>query len=314
MNRTFQTILAVVVGAVAFVFFVVVLFPLDTAVSHNLAKVEALTGGRFRVVISEMDTSLVFDSEFRGLRVEQKQGQGFVEILNVPRLKVGLSLWALLSRSASLRFVAEFEKGEAGGYLNISEDDLEINLDFNKLALTELGLINMSLKTRDFSLGVRGTLDGTFYMHRPKKMSGMSLEMRFQLRLTDLRLTDIKAKISGQDFYLGELILAPKEGYASFEGEMADGRLTLPQVSFPGNDIEMQLNGRMGFDGRFAVVSSSLNGKFAFSENMIDKVPLLAVISEQRKADGYYPLRISGPFAKPQVRIGNMNLAEMLGW
>lgn len=314
MNRTLQIALNLVAGVLAFLFFVVMLFPLDTAVSHYLANLESWTGGRYRVMISEMDTSLLFDSEFRGLRVEQKEGDGFTEVLHVPRVRLGLSLLALFSKSAHLKFDTDFKKGSVGGMLVLSPEALVLDLDFDEMAIAELGFIKPYLGGEQFDFGVSGLVSGKFSLYKPRRLSVLSMDMQFNLKISDFKVQDIKAKVAGQSFYLAELVLSPKESYAQFEGNMEGGRLTMANVSIPGSDLELQINGRLGFGNKFDVVRSSLNGRFAFSEMVMEKIPLLAVISEQRKADGYYPLRVSGPFSKPQIRIGNLNLAEMIGW
>lgn len=314
MNRTLQIALNLVTGVVAFLFFVVMLFPLDTVVSHYLANLESWTGGRYRVMISEMDTSLLFDSEFRGLRVEQKGEEGFVEVLNIPRVRVGLSLLALFSKSARLKFESDFKKGGVEGTVVLSPEALVLDLDFDGMDIAELGFLKASLKGAPFAFDVNGLVEGDFSLYKPQGLSVLSLDTQFNLRVADFKIRDIKAKVAGQSFYLAEVMLAPQESFAQFEGSLEGGRLTLANVSIPGNDLELQLSGRLGFGNKLEVVRSSLNGRFAFSEMLMEKIPFLAVLGEQRKADGYYPLRISGPSSKPQVRIGSLNLAEMLGW
>lgn len=315
MSRTLQNILIAVAGVVSFLFFLVMLFPLDTAVGDYLAKIESLTGGKYRVMISEMDTSLIFDSRFEGFRIERKKGESFEEILNVPRVRMRLSLWALFSKSASLNFESEFEEGSIDGLAVFSEDDMKLDLNFSQFAVERVRLLRDLLHSEHVSLGIHALVDGHFYFYGPiGRFNARSIDMRMNLRVSDFRLHDIKAKIVGQDFYISELVLSPKEGYARIEVEMENGRLTFPNISLPGSDIELQLSGHMNVNNRFVVIRSSLNGKFAFSETLVEKLPVLAMINDQRKADGYYPLTVSGAFARPEVRIGNLNLSEMLGF
>ena len=313
MNRTLQIALNIVVGVVAFIFFLVLVFPLDAVVGHYLANLESLTKGHYRLVIGEMDASLLFDSEFLDFKLEQKQGENFVEIVEIPKLKVGISLMALLSRSANLHFNAEFKKGEVRGQLVYSPAETMLDLKFDKMALEQLSLVQGMLRGQGFGAELRGTLDGMLAFTQVQRGGLMGSDAQFNLKLSDFRLEDIKINVSGQSFFLPVLVLSPKEGQALIEGELGEGRLSLTNLSLPGPDFELQVSGRLNLNNNFQIARSALTGRFAFSEALLSKVPMLAMISLERKADGYYPFRLAGSSDKPQIRIGNLNISEMLG-
>jgi hypothetical protein len=110
------------------------------------------------------------------------------------------------------------------------------------------------------------------------------------------------------------LTLSPQDSPAIFEGNMDEGRLTLTNISVPGGDIELQLKGRVNFGRNFAILRSNLRGRFALSDMLFEKIPLLAIIKDYKTADGFFPLNISGSGQKPQIRIGNFNLSDMLSF
>ena len=117
MNRTAQIILYVFSGLIAYVFFVIMVFPLDTMISHFLSKLEEETKGDLRISVSEIDASLLFDSEFKDFRVFKSDK----EIFFTPKLSVSMSPLSMLGEVIDVGFEADYKKGDIAGRISLSQ-------------------------------------------------------------------------------------------------------------------------------------------------------------------------------------------------
>ena len=106
MNKAAQIILFLFTGLIAFIFFVLLFFPLDTVIGHFLAKVEEVTKNQYSISVSEIDASLIFDTEFSDFRVFEK-GK---EIFYVPNLEVGFSLFSFLGDNTDVVLTPTIKK------------------------------------------------------------------------------------------------------------------------------------------------------------------------------------------------------------
>lgn len=313
MNRSLQIILSLIVAVVSFLFFLILFFPLDALINHELADIESQTKGMYRVSVSEMDTSLLFDSKFKNFRIEKKEQGGFQELFSAPEVRVGISLASLLSQRLNLRFLASFKAGSFGGRIILSRSESVFDLEFDKMSLEELVILKSYFQFKDLQFQLKGFLDGTVYFSESQDSGLSGVESNFNIKVSNFRITDFNSKLAGKSIFFQNLVLSPEESYAVFEGDLEKERFSLTNISIPGPDIEFYLNGRLRLNEKAEVLQSKMTGRFALAETLFQKIPELELLNEYKNADGFFPLRISGSFRNlPQIRIGNLNLTQIL--
>lgn len=311
MNRSLQILLGIAVGVAAFVIFLLANFPLDAVVNHTMAGVEAQTKGRYRLSYSHMDPSLLFDSVFENFKLEQKNGDSYDEIFFAKNIKIGISLFSLLSRSLDATFAADLKRGRLSGRTVLTGESSVLDLEFEKVALDSFGILKTLANTKNFSLAVRGVIDGTAYFALGPSIDKTDAD--FRLKISDFRVQDVHIPaLQNSGFSPPDLILAPKESFALFEGSLEAGRLTLTNVNLPGSDIELQIKGRMNLERNGGFSRANLRGRFALSDALFEKIPPLAILKDYKTADGFFPLTVSGASQRPQIRIGAFNVGDML--
>jgi len=313
MNRSLQIILSLIIAVVSFLFFLILFFPLDTLISHQLANIESQTKGMYRVSVSDMETSLLFDSKFKDFRVEKKETEGFQELFSAPEVRVGISLISLLSQKLNLRFLASFKKGSFGGRVTLSRSESVFDLEFDKMSLEELVILKSYFQFNDLQFQLKGFLDGTMYFAQFQGSGFSGAESNFHVKISNFRITDLNSKLGGKSIFFQNLVLSPEEDFAIFEGDLEKERFSLTNISIPGPDIEFHLTGRLRLNEKTEVIQSKMTGRFALAESLFQKIPELELLNEYKNADGFFPLRISGSFHNlPQIRIGNLNLTQIL--
>jgi type II secretion system protein N len=304
MNRTAQVILNIIIGLASFVFFVILMFPLDSVISHYLANLEKETKGEFRLSVSEIDASLLFDSEFKDFRLFQK-GK---EVFYAPKVKAGISLFALLSSSVNVSFAAEYTQGSISGRVQLSESESVYDVEVDNVNIAELTFIKQMMSGLDYPIHLSGRVQGSLYLLLTRDLKSSEGEINFKVFQAKTRAVAIKQL----NMEIPAMALSSKKTPIEIEGTFDKGQVTLSKLNFPGPDFIIQLNGTAKVGRNFTLQRANYDGKFAFSDNVSEKVPFLALLDAQKTTDGYYPMRITGNLKKPKIRIGEMDLSKIL--
>lgn len=316
MSKAFKILVTIVAGLSAFVFFVLLFFPLDSIVSHHLANLETLTGGQYRITIEKMEPSLVFDSEFKGIKVFKNDGKGsFDEVFSSEEIKMGISLFSLISQTVDADFSSRFAGGELKGNLKARSGSLVLEVQLKDIDLNKLAVLQNAVQGESFSMDMEGKVNGDLYLSAGQTFRDN--ESDFALKVNGLSLRNIKASIQSAPLELPNLILSTNESAAIFEGNLESGQLRLIDFTLPGPDIDLQMKGKMNLRQRKAglqITRTDLKGRFVFSNRVIEKLPILSLVEGQKAADGYYPLELSGSLKKPKIRVGEMDISTMLGF
>lgn len=304
MNKTAQILINIIVGIFAFIFFVILLFPLDSVISHYLAKLEKETKGEYRISISSLDASLIFDTTFKDFRLYQK-GK---EIFFAPTIDAGISIFALLSNSINVDFSAEYKRGEISGRILLSEDESVYDIDFNDVNLDELTFLNEVLVISDIPLSLSGMIDGNVYLSLTRDIK--SSEGKINLKISNSKLNSISIKSMGLE--IPALLLSDKSQPIEIEGILEKAQITVSKLNIPGPDLMFKLNGTVKVNRQFALLRSSFEGYFSFADTVAQELPFLLLIEKQKNEEGFFPVNITGNLKRPKIMIGEMELSKIL--
>lgn len=306
MPKTAQIILNLIVGLVSLVFFIILLFPLDSMISHFLADIERQTKGRenIRISVSNIDASLVFDTEFENLRIFQKDK----EIFYAPKVSAGISLLPLISETISVRFAAEYRKGLVEGKVSLADDSV-IDVELEKVSLRELKFLTRFLDEKGWPKLTSGELSGTVYYTWSRDLRNKEGEVNLKLGKAKTSMIPIKAAA----MEVPPLILSEKGKFIEIEGALDKGRISINKFKIPGPDVVLNLNGSANLNRSNALIRSKIDGSFGFSEKVKEKVPFIAMLEGQQNGDGTFPISIKGSAKKPDIKIGEIEVSKMLG-
>lgn len=323
MKGPIKTAVLIGVGILSFVFFLLLFFPLDAAVTQALSQRKDI-----RVSYSELKPSLIRWTVIKDLKVDLMSKDGFQEIFAADEVSIGLTV-TKLSRTPVIPFEVSFgaKKGSFKGAIGLACLDKPVGrrgakpqgcvietrslkLDFDKVDIGDLSVLKM------FSgqgANLAGMIDGSlmFALEKPVERSSGN----FALEVSGFELAGLNLKkITGEDFSLPTIVLSPRESPAEFSGEMENGTLKLRKFNLSGGDVEFELKGDMKFGPAFSVKSGALEGRFGLSEPIQEKIPIIKSVDgfygKYRTGDGYYPLDFRVNAGNLQIKIGPMVVYE----
>ncbi len=309
MNKAAQIILYLFTGLIALIFFILLFFPLDTVIGHFLAKVEEVTKNQYSVSVSEIDASLIFDTEFSDFRVFEK-GK---EIFYVPNLEVGFSLFSFLGENTDVSFDANYKEGKIQGRVSFTIQGSTVKIDvvdvtIKKVSLSELKFINSYLGSLKYPIKLQGILEGSVYVLLEKNVKTSEAEINLKLQDTKVAAIPIEAfKLE-----VPEMELALGKKHVEIDGLLTNGTITLNKLSIPGPDAVLDITGTARLNRKFQIIRTTMDGKFSFSEKVIEQFPLISLLDSYKTSDGTFPLSIRGGWKNPKIKVGEMQIMDLL--
>ncbi|MCP5464606.1 MAG: type II secretion system protein GspN [Deltaproteobacteria bacterium] len=322
MKKTAQLFLNIVVGIAAFLFFLIVLFPLDDVLSHYLATLEDVTksGPKLSVAVSDIDASLFFESEFKDFHLYQNRS----EVFSAPSISLGVSWFSLLAGAPSIHFTAHYPSGEVSGQVSLNLQDSgrgtqvtlkSLELDFDAVRLRDLKFLETVFASKGVPLRLRGEIDGNVYLDLAQDISDAEGEIALKIknaRINEMTLDDVKLPPENKSLMIPRLILGQKGDPVIFSVEIAAGRVNFREFNIPGPDLKIVIKGNLILDKQFRPNRMSIDGAFGFSKKLESQFPQIEFIAGFKQKDGLFPFKLSGSRGQPSLKIGEMELSNML--
>lgn len=310
MSKILKILLTFLLGVISFLFFVLLFFPLDSIFSHYLANIEKLSQGQYRILVKDMEPSLIFDSRFKGVTIFQKGESGFEEIFSSPQIDANISLFALITQKVDLGFSMEMGRGTISGVLKIDNQLNVLDLELEKIRLHELSYLQDALTTKDYDIKLKGEVSGRVFASFSNDNFRES-EAELNLEITNFDLSRAKLIFSGMPLELPPATLSEKKSPAILQASLSKRQLRIHDLILPGPDLNLQIKGKLNLlqKNREILISRvNVRGQFSFSEKLEKMIPVMPMIENQRTTEGYFPLNITGRINKPKILIGEMEL------
>lgn len=302
MNKMVQWTLNLTAGIFAFVFFLFLFFPFELLIQNFLAKIEAKTNGAWRVTVGKIEAGVIFKSVFRDFQLHQVvEGRDEI-LLDFPEVKVGLSYLPMMTGTIRASFEALGKKGKMEGDLLFSSGEYRLDTEMSGIQFADIRYLSTWLKVPLDGI-LDGTLDVTIYPGQVVKNRGI-----IDLKLKNLKIFPTRiTPYPGFDLELPETVFSDEKG-GVIKIEMNQGKLELKEVSFPGEDVILNLKGKIQLNKKIDLSRLAINGRFSLSKKMQEVLPFVVMIESQKTGDGSYPLTLSGRFNKPRVQVGTFDV------
>lgn len=306
MKSKANILLYLAAGFFLFLFWLYIVFPYDALKSRVVTEIENHFQGQYRLDIGSMDVSLFGSVTFKNLKVTEGGASEEKTLLNTPKLKLGFSPFALLSKKVDFSLYLKGSKGDLDGDVRQEGDEFELNLTFNKFPISELGFISSKAK-----VGLKGAIDGDLDI-RFNKFDVNRNTGKVDLELIDFAMdpTRINLDPSAPDaaMEIPEIKLTGSKG-SHIQAELQKDNLMVSSIQFAGGDLELNLDGRLALQGpNPADYRLALKGNFKIADTLSKALPFLFIIEQQKNAEGIYPLNITGRLGKPGIRIGKFDV------
>lgn len=314
MNKTLQIVFNIVVILASIIFFTLVFFPLDAAISHGLSRIETQTKGKgdWRVSVSQIDASLIFDTKFEDFRIFQND----VEVFSAPKLRVDTSLLSLISGQVDVSFEAAYPQGGLSGQLVLGERSL-VDLAFDEFPLQRLLYVHRILAQAGYDIQLAGVASGTVAIDwgGSTDQTGRRTTASLNEGTTNLKVFSAEInsfQVSTWNFTLPKMVLSSDKEPLEINIEMNRNQILINRLNFPGPDLSLTFNGSLNLDRNQTISRFSLDGRFALADEIKAQIPLMAMVDKQMTPEGFYPLSIRGSAKKPEIQIGDFELSSFL--
>lgn len=304
MNKTLLWTINIAGGVFFFFFFLFLVFPYEILISHFLSAIETQTNGAYRVTVDEITPRILFKSRFANFAVHKLDGGADTVLARFPEVKIGIHYLTLLRGTIDASFIAGTKGGNAEGNFYSSASEHHFDCRLNDLDLSAVPyLATFADIPLQGKLG--GSLSFTVYPAQWNKNTGKA-----EVKMKNLMIP--KAKVTpypGFDLDLPDTQLAVK-GEGVIKMTVEGGKLEVTELTLPGEDVVVNLKGRILTNRRIEISRLSLNGSFMLSEKIKNAIPLTVVLDKQKNEDGSYPLVLSGRISAPRIQIGSFEIPQ----
>jgi type II secretion system protein N len=314
MNKTLQITLNIMAVLAAIIFFTLLFFPLEAAISHGLSRIETETKGKgdWRVSVSKINASLIFDTKFEDFRVFQND----VEVFFAPVLKVDTSLFSLVSGKIDVAFEAIYSQGELSGRVALGGTS-RVDLTFDEFALKELSYLNRALSGTGYNAQLTGIADGSvsFNWDNNTEQAGRRAAANLNEGVINLKIASAEIEslqITALNVTLPKMVLSSGQEPLEIAVEINRNQILINRLNVPGPDLSLTFNGSLNLDRSQSISRFSLDGRFALADEIKTQIPLMAMLDKQMTPEGFYPLSIRGSAKKPEIQIGDFELSSFL--
>lgn len=301
MNKTTQFILNIIVGFTSLVFFVILLFPLDAMIGHYLEQMEKSTKGSWRISVSNIDSSLIFDTQFKDFHL-YKDGK---EVFAAPVVSADISLFSLISGTVNLGFGAEYTQGDLSGRVVLASDSV-VNLDIDNVSLNNLAIINNYLGSGSFPMTLSGRISGEVYFSWSQ--DARQKEVEVTLMIYDVQTSALSYK--PLNIEIPELTLAEGKSALQIEGKLDKGEFELKTFKIPGPDLTTEISGSLFVGQNGDISRMNFEGSLGLTEKLVLLSSLLGISSD---ADAVpVPFSIKGAPKNLKIMLADKDLSPFL--
>lgn len=303
MPRPIRYALYVLSFVVSFLFFAYWMFPMEAVKGRIITSAEQALGPEYVVQIGKIKTHWLSGVRLENFTVSRLQ-QGKEEmVLEAGRVTARAGLFSLIFGNPKIGFDLRMEKMRAHGTIRRSEGGWGLDASLANVDLSRIPWLRQKL-----GLSLVSSIDGNVQLNydakQPLRTAG---RMEFSTDLLSLKGGDLPLGDMGT-FPLPDLSLASKN--SQFRAAVEKGAINLETLRLKGEDLHLELAGKIFLAPSVDRYRMNLQGKIQFSPKVWDAVdPLLpekwfSELKKQKTPDDTFPLSISGQLASPQIYSG----------
>lgn len=287
-----------IVGLLFLVVFSLLLFPFDSLKDRGIQELQHSLGDSYDIQIKSVSYRPFTTVLLKGVKIALKADEK--QVVKFEKVKLHFSPAALFNKEVALDFDLKDEKSHVeGSFLNNAE---VLKIDSN-LEHFDLALVRFLLDR--WKIPIEGMLSGTialeWYWDNPLRNMG---QMSLQLETLQLGAMKIPGAID-----LPAMALASEgKGDSKIDLKINRANWTVEDLELHGADLDLTLNGKVYGAKQLDNYRFNLRGDFKLAPELIQKLPLLAMIDAQKTPEGIYPLTVTGRLSKPNIRIGEFKV------
>ncbi len=301
MPRILKYIAYLLLFSFSFIVFLYWMFPYDVLRERISGAIEQQSGRQVSVSMGSLEPHWFTGVDIENLMIESLGGEETSELIALKRARARATIFSLLFGSPDISFDVEIGKGDISGDISMAADSTELDIDIDDLNLKDVGIIEsvtgLKLTSR---LGGYAKLD--INRSRPVRSEG-----KISLDLSDIKILPSNLSLGEMEIPLPALTVTKGRG-SLVDVEVAKGVVEFKNFKLVGGDLELDLKGKVFLSTKVENYRINLKGSFKPSKKLGEVLPFLFIIEKQKKADGSYPISVTGRASRPSIKIGSFKL------
>lgn len=276
--------------------------PMDAFKSRLIMAAEKGLGPSYKIDIDKMSAYRLSGVYLKGVTLSQERDGKTVPLWKADKIYARAGLFSLLFRRPRVSFDIRSEGGRLTGEFYPVEDRYRLRGKMQDINLGEFPIVRLQT-----GLKVESEIDGEFdldyYVKQPIRSEG-----KVNVSFDTLKI--VKGELSlGEmgSIPLPDLFLA--DSGSGFDLNIGKGSVEVEKGILKGNDLDIDLKGRIFLAPTFDRYRMNLRGSFEFSPNVWGLLepnlpePWMVKLKEQ-KTGNQYPISVSGQVGAPQIYSG----------
>lgn len=306
-SKVLKIFLYIALFCFSYLLFVYWTFPMEALKSRLILGLEKGLGGAYQASIEEMDTYRITGASLQGLTISALEEGKKKPFLKIDEVTARAGLFSLLFNNPKIRFRMDLPGGRITGTVQKREEGFKIEGSFGKIDLGKVPYFSAKAGLNLVS-EIGGILNLTYNPQQPLRTAG---EVEIRIGKLFLKESTIPLGEMG-NFPLPPLDLA--KGPSVIKAEIGRGSIRVESFQFKGEDLQLDLKGRVFMASEAGRYRINLQGNFQFSEKLWQVLDpnlpehYVGELKKQTGQAGLYPISISGQLSSPQIYSGALRL------
>lgn len=301
MPKVLKYVVYPIVFIASFLVFLYWVFPYDILKDRVAAAIEGPLGGAVEVSINEIEPYYFTGVSISGLNLSTREGSDLLKVIELNKVRVRASLFSLLFGTPHVSFFVRSGEGEMSGEAKQMEEGVALDIDFDDFNISDVKWLENKL-----GLKLSGKLVGNVKLDvnriRPTRSSG-----KIDLTFENFKINPSQLNISGGKLEIPEVTFSQNKG-SELLVNIDKGAASIDKFVFEGGDFQMDIKGKIFLSQLLSNYRMNLNGTFKTAEGLEEVIPFFFLAKRQKQQDGNYPITITGRFAEPSIKIGNLTV------
>lgn len=290
MNRTLRNLLFLGSFFVFFAFFFLWTLP-DEAIKNRVIYqaqdvLNRQLGLNYRLRADELSFSIFTGITFDKLQMTSNVNEDAQ--IKIDRLRINPSLLSILFGKTKSSVQIKSGKGVIEG--TVSDDSSQTRLEL------EIDNYNLGFAKTLLGVAMEGIVEGEIDVRMNKKNNAES-KGSIKLDFKNAKMLDVNIPLDPSNpssaMRFSELKIAQDKG-SLLEMNLKGSSLDVLQFNLNGDDLNLNLKGKILLGKSSSDTSLNLEGKFKVSPQVVQTIPFFALIEPQKNSDGSFDVALEG--------------------
>ena len=289
----------------SYILFVYWMFPMEAVKGRIITSLETTLGSGYGVHIGDITTHWLSGVRLKNILINQTSQGKEENIWKIDQATARVGLFSLVFGSPKISFDGKMGKTRLGGTLRNSDQGFSADCSFSNLDISQIQAAKQ-MTGLNLTSSIDGEIQVNYDAKQPLRTVG-KMDIAFD-----------KLNLKGGEIPLGEMGSFPlpdlsiANGGSTLKALIDKGAINLENFKLKGDDLNIELSGKVFLSPQISKYRMNLQGKFQLSPKLWTTLdPILPAkwleeLKKQKGADDNLPLSVSGQLSSPQIYSGTV--------